>query len=146
MSRPNLDDYFMALAEVVASRSTCLHHIVGAVLVKDKRILSTGYNGAPTGMAHCTDIGCAREGMKSGERAELCRAVHAEQSAIVQAAIHGISIAGATLYVTHQPCSICSKLLINAQVERIIFAHSYADIRGLELLAAAGIKVEYIGD
>jgi dCMP deaminase len=144
--RPTLDEYFMSLAKVVASRSTCLHHIVGAVLVKDKRLLCTGYNGAPTGMAHCTDIGCAREGMKSGERAELCRAVHAEQSAIVQAAVHGISIAGATIYCTHQPCNICSKLLLNAGIKRVVFAHAYADIRGLELLAAAGIKVEYVGD
>ena len=143
--RPSLDDYFMEIAKVVASRSTCLRRKVGAVIVKDKRILTTGYNGAPTGMPHCLDIGCLREKLKvpSGERHELCRGVHAEQNAIIQAAYHGVSIKDSTLYTTHQPCIMCAKMIINAGIRRVVYGRKYADERGLEFLKEAGIEVVY---
>ena len=143
--RPSLDDYFMEIAKVVASRSTCLRQKVGAVIVKDKRILTTGYNGAPTGMPHCLDIGCLRETLKvpSGERHELCRGVHAEQNAIIQAAYHGVSIKDSTLYTTHQPCIMCAKMIINAGIRRVVYGRKYADERGLEFLKEAGIEVVY---
>ncbi len=144
-SRPSLDEYFMEIAKVVAKRSTCLRRKVGAVIVKDKRILTTGYNGAPSGLPHCLDIGCLRDKLNvpSGERQELCRGVHAEQNAIVQAALHGIRIAGGTLYTTHQPCITCAKLIINAGIKRVVYGTKYADNRGLELLKEAGIEVVY---
>ncbi len=143
--RPSLDDYFMEIAKVVASRSTCLRRKVGAVIVKDKRILTTGYNGAPTGMPHCLDIGCLREKLKvpSGERHELCRGVHAEQNAIIQAAYHGVSIKDSTLYTTHQPCIMCAKMIINAGIRKVVYGRKYADERGLEFLKEAGIEVVY---
>ncbi len=143
--RPSLDEYFMEIAKVVAKRSTCLRQKVGAVIVKDKRILTTGYNGAPTGMKHCLDIGCLREQLKipSGERHELCRAVHAEQNAIIQAAYHGVSIKDATLYTTHQPCIMCAKMIINAGIKKVVYGKKYADERGLEFLKEAGIEVVY---
>ena len=143
--RPTLDEYFMNIAKLVASRSTCLRNRVGAVIVKDKQILSTGYNGAPSGLAHCLDIGCLREQLKvpSGERHELCRAVHAEQNAIIQAAKHGVKIEGATIYTTHQPCIMCAKMIINAKLERVVYGQSYADDNGLKFLKEAGIKVDY---
>ena len=143
--RPTLDEYFMNIAKLVASRSTCLRNRVGAVIVKDKQILSTGYNGAPSGLAHCLDIGCLREQLKvpSGERHELCRAVHAEQNAIIQAAKHGVKIEGATIYTTHQPCIMCAKMIINAKLERVVYGRSYADDNGLKFLKEAGIKVDY---
>ncbi|ADC65525.1 CMP/dCMP deaminase zinc-binding protein [Ferroglobus placidus DSM 10642] len=144
--RPSLDEYFMEIAKVVAKRSTCLRQNVGAVIVKDKRILSTGYNGAPMGLPHCLDIGCLREELNvpSGERHELCRAVHAEQNAIIQAAVHGVSIKGATLYTTHQPCIMCAKMIINAGIVRVVYGKRYADERGLEFLKEAGIKIDYL--
>jgi dCMP deaminase len=119
----------MEIARVVSKRSTCLRNKVGAVLVRDNRILSTGYNGAPTGMEHCLDIGCIRNerNIPSGERHELCRAVHAEQNAIIQAALHGVSTQGSTLYSTHQPCVLCAKMLINAGVKRVVFGQNYPD-------------------
>jgi len=143
--RPTLDDYFMEIAKVVASRSTCLRQKVGAVIVKDKRILTTGYNGAPTGMPHCLDVGCLREELNvpSGERHELCRGVHAEQNAIIQAAYHGVSIKDSTLYTTHQPCITCAKMIINAGIRKVVYGREYADKRGLELLKEAGIEVVY---
>ncbi len=143
--RPTLDEYFMEIAKVVAKRSTCLRQKVGAVIVKDKRILTTGYNGAPTGMKHCLDIGCLREQLRipSGERHELCRAVHAEQNAIIQAAYHGVSIKDATLYTTHQPCIMCAKMIINAGIKKVVYGKKYADERGLEFLKEAGIEVVY---
>jgi len=146
MKRPTLDEYFMEIAKVVASRSTCLRQKVGAVIVKDKRILTTGYNGAPSGLPHCLDIGCLREQLKvpSGERQELCRAVHAEQNAIIQAAVHGVSIAGGTLYTTHQPCIMCAKMIINAGIKRVVYGREYADGRGLEFLREAQIEVVYM--
>jgi dCMP deaminase len=139
--RPALDQYFMEIATVVAKRSTCLRNQVGALFVKNKRILSTGYNGAPSGLAHCDIVGCAREGVASGTRHELCRAVHAEQNAIIQAALHGISIEGATLYCTHQPCILCAKMMINARVVKVVYQQSYPDGTALDFLQQAGIEV-----
>jgi len=143
--RPDLDDYFMEIAKVVSKRSTCLRQNVGAVIVRDKRILSTGYNGAPMGLPHCLDIGCLREQLNvpSGERHELCRAVHAEQNAIIQAAYHGVSIKGAILYTTHQPCIMCAKMIINAGIKKVIYGSEYADERGIEFLKEAGIEIVY---
>jgi len=142
MPRPTLDQYFMEIAAVVAKRSTCLRNQVGAVLVRDKRILSTGYNGAPAGLEHCDSVGCAREGVESGTRHELCRAVHAEQNAIIQAALHGIGIEGAILYCTHQPCILCAKMMINARISRVVYSESYPDGTALQFLKQAGIEVE----
>lgn len=141
--RPTWDEYFMEIANLVKTRSTCLRRQVGAVIVKDKKILSTGYNGAPRGCAHCIDIGCLREklGIPSGERHELCRALHAEQNAIAQAAEHGTSVKDATIYVTAQPCSLCAKILINAGITDIIYQGDYPDTLSLELLKEAHIKI-----
>jgi len=134
----------MELAMVVAKRSTCLRNHVGAIFVKEKRILTTGYNGAPTGLPHCDAVGCAREGVASGTRHELCRAVHAEQNAIIQAALHSVSIEGATLYCTHQPCILCAKMMINARVKRVVYSQSYPDDSALKFLSQAGIEVSRI--
>jgi len=141
LNRPHLDEYFMQIAAVVARRSTCLRNQVGAVFVRNKRILSTGYNGAPAGLQHCDEVGCAREGVASGTRHELCRAVHAEQNAIIQAALHGVSIEGATLYCTHQPCILCAKMMINARIRKVVFRESYPDETALLFLEQAGIEV-----
>jgi dCMP deaminase len=140
-SRPPWPVYFGDIAELVARRSTCRRRQVGAVAVKDKRILATGYNGAPSGIAHCLDIGCLREqeGIPSGERHELCRGIHAEQNVIIQAAYHGISIRGATLYCTNLPCIICSKMLINAGIREIYYRQGYADSLSEELMKEAGV-------
>lgn len=142
--RPSWDEYFMEITELVAKRSTCLRRSVGAILVKERRILTTGYNGAPSQLAHCSEVGCLRDrlGIPSGQRNELCRGIHAEQNAIVQAALYGISIQGATLYVTHQPCVVCAKMLINAGVAEIIIKGDYPDALARELLAEAGIPVK----
>ena len=142
--RPGWDEYFMRIVAVVASRSSCLRRNVGALLVKDKRILATGYNGAPAGIAHCAETGCEREhlGVPSGERHEICRGLHAEQNAIIQAAVHGVPIGGATLYSTHHPCVVCAKMLINAGVKRIILAHDYPDTLAKSMLAEANIPIE----
>ncbi len=144
--RPTIDEYFMELAAVVAKRSTCLRNQVGAVIVKDKRILSTGYNGAPRNLPHCLDIGCIRQqnNIESGTRHELCRAVHAELNAIIQAALHGVSIEGATVYCTHQPCILCAKMLINANIEKVVFGMVYPDIEALKFFEKAGVKVEQL--
>ncbi|HUS45174.1 MAG TPA: cytidine/deoxycytidylate deaminase family protein [Phycisphaerae bacterium] len=144
MSRPSWDEYFMAVAEEVARRSTCLRRQVGAILVVDRRILATGYNGAPSGVPHCEETGCLREQMAvpSGERHELCRGLHAEQNAIIQAAKYGARIAGATLYTTHRPCSLCAKMTINAGVKRIVCREDYPDDLGKELLRAGGVRLE----
>ena len=141
--RPSWESYFMDITKLVAKRSTCLRRAVGAVIVKDKRVLTTGYNGAPSGIRHCLDVGCLREQMKvaSGERHELCRGIHAEQNAIIQAAFHGVSIRGATLFCTNLPCSICAKMLINAGIVQIIFLDGYADPMSKELLAEAGVSM-----
>lgn len=140
--RQSWDEYFMGIAELVARRSTCLRRRVGAVIVKDKRILTTGYNGAPRGITHCEKAGCLRGkmGIASGERHELCRGVHAEQNAIIQAANFGVNIEGATIYTTHQPCFICTKMLINAQVKKIIYKEAYPDRLAIKMLKEVGIK------
>ena len=141
--RPSWDEYFMEIAEVVKKRSTCIRRHVGAIIVKDKQILTTGYNGAPRNLEHCEKIGCKREQMKvpSGERHELCRALHAEQNAIIQAAYSGVSINGATLYVTTRPCVLCAKMCINAGIKRIIYKGDYPDTLSMELLDEAGIEM-----
>ena len=142
--RPTWDSYFMEITKLVASRSSCLRRSVGAVLVKDKRILATGYNGAPAGMKHCEEVGCLREKLHvpSGQRHELCRGLHAEQNAIIQAARQGTEIVGSTLYCTTAPCCLCAKMLINAGVVRIVYEGSYPDERALEFFKEAGVKVE----
>jgi dCMP deaminase len=141
--RPSWNQYFTSITRMVATRSTCLRRHVGAILVKEKRILATGYNGAPAGLKHCIDVGCLREeaSIPSGTRHELCRALHAEQNAIVQAAYHGISIAGSTLYCTNKPCVICSKMLINAGIEGIFFDKDYDDDLADAMLDEAGIEI-----
>jgi dCMP deaminase len=141
--RPSWDQYFASIARLVATRSTCLRRHVGAILVKEKRILSTGYNGAPAGLKHCVEVGCLREeaSIPSGTRHELCRALHAEQNAIVQAAYHGISIAGSILYCTNKPCVICSKMLINAGIKRIYYDEGYDDALSDTILDEAGIEI-----
>jgi len=146
--RPSWDSYFMQMAQVVAERSTCLRRQVGAVIVKDKQILSTGYNGSPSGLKHCDEIGCLRQslGVPSGERHEICRAVHAEQNALVQAAKHGVAITGADLYTTHQPCVLCTKLLINAGIKRVIFTYSYPDQLAVSMAKEAGLNLEKFGE
>ncbi len=142
MPRMAWPDYFMSITHLVAERSTCLRRKVGAIAVKDKRILATGYNGAPSKTPHCLDIGCLREelGIPSGQRHEICRGLHAEQNVIIQAAVHGISLAGAELYCTHQPCLICSKMIINCGITTLCYASEYPDEIAEHLLHAAGIK------
>ena len=143
--RKSWDEYFMEIAEIVKTRSTCLRRQVGAVIVKENRIITTGYNGAPSGLKHCTEIGgCerARLNIPSGQRHELCRALHAEQNAIIQAAKLGVSIDGATLYCTHQPCSVCARMIINAGIKRVVYQEGYPDDFTLELFAEAGIQLE----
>lgn len=143
LNRPSWDEYFMEIARLVASRSTCLRRQVGAVMVKDKNILATGYNGTPSGITHCAEVGCLRQrlGVPSGERHELCRGLHAEQNAIIQAAKHGVNIDGATLYCTNSPCSICSKMLINAGVRQIVHLDGYPDELAAAMLDEAGLLV-----
>jgi dCMP deaminase len=138
----------MSIARHVAERSTCLRRHTGAVLVKDKRILSTGYNGAPSGLAHCEQAGCLRErfSVPSGSNHELCRGIHAEQNAVVQAARHGIAIDGSTLYSTHQPCVLCAKILVNAGVTEIVYAEPYPDALAEELLDKSGIVIRPYGE
>ncbi|TET21312.1 MAG: cytidine deaminase [Candidatus Stahlbacteria bacterium] len=140
------DAYFMRIAQLVAERSTCIRRKVGAVIVRDKHILTTGYNGAPKGLAHCTDVGCLREelGIPSGERVEICRGIHAEQNALVQAARFGISLEGGTLYSSTQPCVTCAKLLINAGIVKILYLEGYADKLGKEMLSEAGVELEQL--
>lgn len=135
-TRPTWDEYFMAIVDDVATRSTCCRRKVGAILVKDKRVIATGYNGGPTGLAHCLDIGCLRQklGIPSGQQHELCRGVHAEQNAIIQAARYGVHTDGSILYCTTQPCAQCTKMLLNAGVTEIVFREGYPDGLALELL------------
>lgn len=142
--RPSWDEYFIEIATLVASRSTCLRRSVGAVIVRDKRILSTGYNGAPRNLPHCQETGCLREqlGIPSGERQEICRGLHAEQNAIIQAALHGVSTTGSAIYVTHQPCITCAKMIINAGIVRVVCKNAYPDPLAREMLAEAGIELE----
>ncbi|WP_353893164.1 cytidine/deoxycytidylate deaminase family protein [Proteinivorax hydrogeniformans] len=142
--RPSWDEYFLEITEVVAKRSTCLRRKVGCILVKDKRILTSGYNGAPTGMDHCHKTGCIREKLNvpSGERHELCRGLHAEQNAIIQGALHGINVKGANLYVTTQPCVQCAKIIANAKIKRVIFIGDYPDDLSSSILKEAGVLLE----
>ncbi|MTI66428.1 MAG: cytidine deaminase [Firmicutes bacterium] len=141
--RPSWDEYFMEIVNVVKNRSTCLRRHIGALIVKDKRILSTGYNGAPKGLKHCEEIGCMRKKLNvpSGERHELCRALHAEQNAIVQAANSGVSIKDATIYVTNQPCVLCAKMIINAGIKRVVFGGKYPDELAVSLFRDADIEL-----
>ncbi|HKM28214.1 MAG TPA: cytidine/deoxycytidylate deaminase family protein [Anaerovoracaceae bacterium] len=144
MNRPSWDEYFMEMAELTAQRSTCLRRNVGAVIVKDRHIVATGYNGAPRGVAHCEEKGgCLREQLNipSGQRHELCRALHAEQNAIIQAATLGVSIEGASIYITHQPCVICAKMIINAGINRIVVKEGYPDDLATEMLEEAGQRI-----
>jgi len=142
-NRPSWEAYFMDIAVLVAKRSTCLRRMVGSAVVKNKRILATGYNGAPTGIRHCMEVGCLRQQMNvaSGERHELCRGIHAEQNAIIQAALHGVSIKGASLFCTNLPCSICAKMIINAGIKKIYHRDGYADLMSTDMLGEAGIEV-----
>ena len=142
--RPGLDEYFLKIASVVAERSTCLRHHIGAVAVRDKHILSTGYNGAAAGLKDCLELGCLRDEMniRSGTRHEICRAIHAEQNVIIQAALHGINLAGATVYCTHSPCILCAKMLVNAKIKRFVTFGNYADDAFKELFKESGIIFE----
>ncbi|KAA0893926.1 cytidine deaminase [Oryzomonas japonica] len=149
MPRPSWDQYFMDITRLVATRSTCLRRQVGAVLVKDRNILATGYNGVPSGISHCEATGCLRERLRvpSGERHELCRGLHAEQNAIIQAARHGTNIDGATLYCTTMPCIICTKMIINAGIRSIVYSDGYADELAREMTTESGLNVvQFIGD
>jgi len=144
--RPGWDEYFLEVASLVSRRATCLRRRVGAVLVKDKKILATGYNGAPSGIRHCIDTLCLRDKLKipSGQRHELCRGLHAEQNVILQAALYGVSTKGSALYVTNQPCIICTKMLINAGIKEIIISEGYPDKMAMDFLKEAKIKVRRI--
>jgi dCMP deaminase len=142
-SRPGWDQYFLELADLVASRSTCLRRQVGAVLVKEERIIATGYNGAPRGLRHCLELGCLREeqGIPSGQRYELCRGVHAEQNAIINAAYYGISTREAVIYCTNQPCIICARMIINAGIIKVIHRGNFNDQLSLDFMQEAGLEV-----
>ncbi len=144
MSRPDIDEYFLKLASVVAERATCRRHHVGAVAVRDKHILATGYNGAPSGLKDCLELGCLRDelGIPSGERQEICRAIHAEQNVIIQAALHGVSLEGSTIYCTHTPCVLCAKMLVNARIKRFVSFREYNDKSFVEMFKEAGIEVD----
>jgi len=146
LTRKSRDVYFAEIADLVSSRSTCLRNQVGAVLVKDSQILSTGYNGAPKGLPHCEQVGCLREkmGVKPGERHELCRGLHAEQNAIIQAAYHGVSVKDAILYCTTRPCVICTKMLINAGIKEIVYIEEYQDELAAELLNESKMQIRKI--
>jgi len=148
MDRPSWNEYFMDITRLVARRSTCMRRQVGAVLVKEKNILATGYNGTPTGITHCDVTGCLREQLKvpSGERHELCRGLHAEQNAIIQAARHGVNIEDSVLYCTNSPCIICTKMLINAGIREVIYLEGYADQLSMEMLDEAGIAARLFDD
>jgi len=143
-TRLGSDEYFLKIASVVAERATCRRHHMGAVAVKDKHILTTGYNGAPAGQKDCLELGCLRDelGIPSGERHEICRAIHAEQNVIIQAALHGISLEGSTIYCTHTPCVLCAKMLVNARIKQFVSFGKYSDNAFVDLFREAGIKVE----
>lgn len=143
MKRPDTDEYFLKVAAVVAERSTCLRHHVGAVAVRDKHILTTGYNGAPAGFKDCLELGCLRNelGIPSGERHEICRAIHAEQNVVIQAALHGVSLEGSIIYATHTPCVLCAKILTNARIKRYVSFGKYSDDAFIQLFKEAGIAL-----
>ena len=141
--RPSWDTYFMEIAYNVATRSTCLRRQVGAVIVRDKRMLATGYNGAPRGLDHCDVVGCLRQKLEipSGQRQEICRGLHAEQNAIIQAALHGVSIEESAIYITHQPCITCAKMIINSGITRVVYASAYPDALARAILDEATIEL-----
>ena len=143
MQRMPWPDYFMSITYLVRERSTCLRRKVGAIAVKDRHILATGYNGAPSGVRHCLETGCLREqmGIPSGQRHEICRGLHAEQNAIIQAARYGINITGASIYITTQPCVVCAKMLINAGIQEIVYQNPYPDELAMSMLEEAGMKL-----
>jgi len=143
-SRPETDEYFLKIASVVAERSTCRRHHVGAVAVRDKHILATGYNGAPSGLKDCLELGCLRNELNipSGERHEICRGIHAEQNVIIQATLHGVSLEGSTIYATHTPCVLCAKMLVNARIKRLVSFGKYNDNTFEDLFREAGIEVD----
>jgi dCMP deaminase len=145
--RPDIDQYFLKVASVVAERSTCHRHHVGTVAVRDKHILTTGYNGAAAGLKDCLELGCLRDelGIPSGERHEICRGIHAEQNVIIQAALHGVSLEGSTIYCTHTPCVLCAKMLVNARIRRFVSFGQYNDDSFLELFREAGIEFDIKG-
>ena len=144
--RPSWDEYFMTITHEVASRTTCMRRAVGAIIVKDKRILATGYNGVPTGITHCGEAGCLREelGVPSGQRHEICRGLHAEQNAIIQAAKSGTNIDGATIYITTQPCVVCAKMLINSGIKEVVYSNPYPDELAMSMLKEAGLKLRVL--
>ena len=146
IKRPDWNEYFLKLAYLVAERSTCLRHHVGAVIVRDKRILTTGYNGAASGVKDCLRLGCLRNKRKipSGERHEICRAIHAEQNAIIQAGLHGIDISNSIIYCTHSPCILCAKIIVNAKIKKFITCGQYADKKFKSLFKEAGVMYEII--
>ena len=143
-TRPDSDEYFLKIASVVAERATCHRHNVGAVAVRDKHILATGYNGAPSGLKDCLELGCLRDemGIPSGERHEICRGIHAEQNVIIQASLHGVSIEGSTIYCTHTPCNLCAKMLTNAKIKRFVSFGKYNDNSFVDLFREAGIEID----
>ena len=144
LTRPDSDEYFLKIASVVAERSTCRRHHIGAVAVKDKHILATGYNGAPSGAKDCLELGCLRDELNipSGTRQEICRGIHAEQNVIIQATLHGVSLEGSTIYATHTPCVLCSKMLVNARIKRYVSFGKYDDNAFVDLFKEAGIEVD----
>lgn len=144
LTRPDADEYFLKIASVVAERATCRRHHVGAVAVKNKHILATGYNGAPSGAKDCLELGCLRDelGIPSGTRHEICRGIHAEQNVIVQASLHGVSLEGSTIYATHTPCVLCAKMLVNTKIRRFVSFGRYNDAAFLELFQEAGIELD----
>ena len=144
IARPDWDEYFLKIASVVGERSTCHRHHMGAITVRDKRILTTGYNGAAAGLKDCLELGCLRDemGIPSGTRAEICRAIHAEQNAIIQAALHGVSLEGATMYCTHTPCVLCAKMMVNSRIVRVVNFREYADDSFIEMFKEAGITYD----
>ncbi len=144
ITRPEFDEYCLKIASVVGERSTCRRHHMGAIAVRDKHILSTGYNGAAAGLKDCLELGCLRDelGIPSGTRTEICRAIHAEQNVIIQASLHGVSIEGSTIYCTHTPCNLCAKMLVNARIKRFVSFRKYNDDSFIELFKEAGIEVD----
>ena len=145
-TRPSWDEYFMGIAQKVAARATCLSRKVGAVLVKDNQIVTVGYNGAPRGVEHCDSKGCRRRELKipTGQRYDLCRAIHAEMNAVIQAALHGTSVAGATLYCTTQPCMACARVMINAGIKRIVVSNTFDDAATMEMIKESGIQFKHV--
>ena len=144
VTRPDSDEYFLKIASVVAERSTCRRHHVGAVAVGNKHILATGYNGAPSGLKDCLELGCLRDELHipSGERQEICRGIHAEQNVIIQASLHGVSLEGSTIYATHTPCVLCAKMLVNAKIGRYVSFGRYNDDAFINLFKEAGIELD----